>query len=214
MSGEIVVGVVFVEAALVAVLLLILPLLTIPPKAPRPAIRHILYFLAVGAGFMFLELFFIKKYIFIFGDPVVSFTVVLSGILVFSGLGGYCSQRMGFQGLRYSLAALIAVLIIFFFGLDLFIYRILGLSVILRYVTAFLLLIPCGFLAGLPFPLGMRGLLQRPAQRAYAWATNGCASVLAAIVAAQIALGIGIPTILVCAAAAYLLALISTMIKG
>jgi len=211
MSGEIIVAVVFMEAALVAVLLLILPLLFIPQNGPKPYIPHILYFLAVGAGFMFLELFFIKKYVFLFGDPVVSFTVVLAGILVCSGLGGYCSQRMGFQGLRYGLAALTAVLILVFFGLDIFIYRILGLPTILRYTAAFLLLIPCGFLAGLPFPLGMRCLLKRPSQRAYAWAVNGCASVLAAIAAAQIALCTGISAILVCAAAAYLLALISTI---
>jgi len=212
MSGEIIVAVVFIEATVVALLLLVLPLAAIPKEGPKPYISHILYFLAVGAGFMFLELFFIKKYIFVFGDPVVSFTVVLTGILVFSGLGGYCSQRIGPQGLRYSLAALIAALILTMGGLDIIVYRILGLGTILRYVTAFLLLIPCGILAGLPFPLGMRYLLQSPAQRAYAWSANGCASVLAAIAAAQIALCLGIPTILACATAAYLLAFISAKV--
>jgi hypothetical protein len=40
----------------------------------------------LGAGFMFSELFFIKRFILIFGDPVISFTVVLTAILVFAGL--------------------------------------------------------------------------------------------------------------------------------
>ncbi|MBW2055006.1 MAG: hypothetical protein JRI29_04820, partial [Deltaproteobacteria bacterium] len=158
------------------------------------------------AGFMFVELFFIKKYILIFGDPVISFTVVLTGILIFSGWGGYCSQRIGPGGLRNVLIALIAVLILVFLGLDPMIRGILGFSKILQYALAILLLIlPC-FLVGLPFPLGMRYLLNRPAQRAYAWTANGCASVLTSILSAQIALSLGIPIIILCAAAAYLVA--------
>ena len=206
MSGEIIVAVVFLEALVVAIILLVLPLFAIPKEGQKPLLSHILYFLAVGAGFMFIELFFIKKYIFVFGDPVISFTVVLAGILVFSSFGGYWSQRIGPSGLRYILIALIAVLIFIFLGLNSIIYKILGLSKILRYILAFLLLFPPGFLAGLPFPLGMRYLLNRPAQRAYAWTANGCASVLTSIVSAQIALSLGIPTIILCAAAAYLLA--------
>ena len=48
---------------------------------------------------------------------------------------------------------------------------------------------------GLPFPLGMRHMLESPVQRAYAWSVNGCASVLSAIVAAQAAISFGIPVI-------------------
>jgi len=213
MSGEIVVAVVFVEALGIAFLLLVLPLIAIPKGGQKLLISHIIYFLAVGTGFMFVELFFIKKYILIFGDPIISFTVVLTGILVFSGFGGYFSQRIGSGDLRNVLIALIAVLILVFLGLDLIIYRILGLPKILQYILAILLLILPGFLLGLPFPLGMRHLLNRPAQRAYAWTTNGCASVLTSIISAQIALSLGIPIIILCAAAAYLLAFLISNTK-
>jgi hypothetical protein len=158
---------------------------------------------------MFIELFFIKKYIFVFGDPVISFTVVLAGILVFSSFGGYCSQRIGPHSLRNVLLVLIAVLVFVFFCLDPIIHQILELSNFVRYLMAFLLLIPAGFLAGFPFPLGMRYLLNRPDQRTFAWTANGCASVLTSIASAQIALSLGIPIIIICAALAYLLALIS-----
>ena len=213
MSGEIVVSVVFLEALVIAIFLLMLPVFTIKKQDKKPNISHMLYFLTVGAGFMFVELFFIKKYIFIFGDPVISFTVVLTGILVFSGFGGYCSQRIGPGGLRNVLIALIAVLILVFLGLDPIIHRILGLSKIGQHTLAILLLILPGFLLGLPFPLGMRYLLNRPAQRAYAWTANGCASVLTSILSAQIALCLGIPIIILCAAAAYLLAFLISNTK-
>jgi predicted membrane-bound spermidine synthase len=213
MSGEIVVAVIFVEALVVAALLLVLPLTAIGKGSPKPSFANCLYFLAVGAGFMFVELFFIKKYIFIFGDPVVSFTVVLAGVLASSGLGGYWSQRIDPRSLRLTLTALIAVLALVFFGLDLLIQHIIRLSIIMRYLIAMLLLVPAGLLAGLPFPLGMRYLLKSPGERAYAWAANGCASVLASIAAAQIALSLGIPTIIACGIAAYMLAFISAKME-
>ncbi len=209
MSGEIVVAVVFFEALLIAVLLLVLPLFAIPKKGKKPSISRIIYFLSVGAGFMFVELFFIKEYILLFGDPVISFTVVLTGFLVFSGAGGYWSQRMKQQSLRYSLIALITFLILVFISLDTFVHKILGFPVFFRYLLAFLLLMPTGLLVGLPFPLGMRYLLENPVQRAYAWAVNGCASVLTSILSAQIALSVGIPAIMACAASAYIVVLLS-----
>jgi hypothetical protein len=128
-------------------------------------------------------------------------------------LGGYCSQKVGPGGLRNVLLALIAVLILVFLGLDPMIRAILGCPKILQYALAILLLIlPC-FLVGLPFPLGMRYLLNRPAHRAYAWTANGCASVLTSILSAQIALSLGIPIIILCAAVAYLLAFLMSNTK-
>ncbi|UCD89598.1 MAG: hypothetical protein JSW04_14495 [Desulfobacterales bacterium] len=206
MSGEVVVAVVFFEAFFVTIFLLVIPLMAISKTDQRPYFSSIIYFLGVGAGFMFIELFFIKKYTFIFGDPVISFAVVLSGILIFSSLGGYASQHLDSRYLRHILVALVAVLILILFGLDSLDKHLLGLSQNLQYTTAFLLLLPPGIIAGFPFPLGMRYLVDRPSHRAYAWAANGCASVLASVGSAQIALSLGITTIIACAAFAYLLA--------
>jgi hypothetical protein len=64
-----------------------------------------------------------------------------------------------------------------------------------------------GFAMGVPFPLGMRLLLRRPVDRTFAWAVNGCASVLGSIAAAQIAISGGLPWILCAALICYGLAL-------
>ncbi len=213
MSGEIVVAVVFIEAVGVSTLLLIFPFFTILKETRKLYLFHILYFLALGAGFMFIELFFIKEFIFVFGDPVISLTLVLTGLLVFSGFGGYMSQRMGPQNLRYVLFILIVVLAFFSLAFHSILNQLLGFSKISRYILSLLLLIPPGFLMGLPFPMGMRYLLNLPSQRAYAWTANGCASVLASIASAQIALGIGISAIMICAFSAYILALIISHFK-
>ncbi len=206
MSGEIIVSVVFLEALVISIFLLVLPLLTISQKMKKSLKSHIFFFLSVGAGFMFLELFFIKKYILLFGNPTVSFTIVVSGILVFSSIGGFWSQRVGPNSFKKFLIALIFVLIVVFVRLDAIVHYILGFPSFLRYFLAFLLLLPVGFLVGLPFPLGMRYLLKSPVERAYAWTANGCTSVLSSILSAQIAISWGISTILVCSVLSYILA--------
>jgi hypothetical protein len=56
----------------------------------------------------------------------------------------------------------------------------------------------------------MRFLLDTPVQRAYAWSVNGCASVLSAIVAAQIAISWGIPQVAAAGVLAYVTAIFAT----
>jgi predicted membrane-bound spermidine synthase len=210
MSGEIVILVVFVEAFLISLFLLSLPFLTIKKGGSKLSAPEVAYFLSVGAGFMFVELYFIKQFILLFGNPVISFTVVLSGILVFSALGGFWSQYMSYKGIKKTLICLIILLVIIFLGLETVTYEILGLPDTVQYILAILILLPCGVLIGLPFPLGMRYMIKSSAKRAHAWTANGCTSVLMSIIAAQIALSLGISYIIAGAAASYFLAFVVT----
>jgi hypothetical protein len=208
LSAEIIVSVVFLEALLVSIILLFVPQLVFLKGRRRPAGSQIIYFTAVGAGFMFVELFFIKRFILLFGDAVISVAVVLGGVLVFSGLGGLWAHLKRYSGIRYFLILLIAALIITAVSCNFIIGHILAFSKPWRYLGAIMLLIPAGVAMGLPFPMGMRLLLADSAQRSYAWSVNGCASVLASIASAQIALSFGISHIMAFAILAYLIALL------
>ncbi|MBW2411024.1 MAG: hypothetical protein JRF72_14585 [Deltaproteobacteria bacterium] len=106
------------------------------------------------------------------------------------------------------MVALVAVLVVIAAISDLIVGRILTLSTPWRYLCAIFFMIPAGFLMGLPFPMGMRLLLPDPVQRSYAWSVNGCASVLASIAAAQMALSFGISHIMGFAILAYIAALV------
>jgi hypothetical protein len=209
MSGEIVVSVVFTEAFVISILLFVIPLLATLKEARKFYFSHTLYFLTVGTGFMFMELFFIKAYIFIFNDPVISLTVVIIGLLVFSAFGGYWSQRISGKNFPVALVVLIAVLMCMCFIFYPIMHRLIQLNKSLRYFLSLLLLLPPGFLMGFPFPLGMRYVMKLPAQRAYAWTINGCASVLASVASAQIALGLGVSSLMIFAIFAYSLAFIT-----
>jgi len=91
--------------------------------------------------------------------------------------------------------------------------HILKASRVMRYLIALFLMFPTGFMMGLPFPLGMRHILKSPLQRAYAWSVNGCASVLSAIFAAQMAISFGIPTIAMAAVLAYVGAYLAAIVN-
>jgi hypothetical protein len=140
---------------------------------------------------------------------VISFSVVVCGILIFSSLGGAWVQQKDKSVLKKALPALMAILLLTFFALDPLVGHLLGFRDIWQYVCALLVLFPIGFLMGLPFTIGMRDFLASATQRAYAWSANGCASVITAIVSAQIALIFGISSILGCAIAAYLVVIFS-----
>jgi hypothetical protein len=211
LSSEFIVGVVLLEALLLTLIILVLPVGVFYKAARKPSIFQAGYFLALGAGFMLMELYFINELVIVFDDPIISLTVVLSAILIFSAGGGYVSQRLHGQPPALFLLLLILVLAALILILDPVLAVVVGWSRPLQVTAVLALLLPAGFLAGFPFPLGMRRLLVDPVQRAYAWAANGCTSVLASIVAAQTALSWGIDRILWAAALAYGIALVMAL---
>lgn len=209
MSGEVVISLLFVEALTVASCLLVIPLVLVTRKFQKPSAAQVLFFLGVGAGFMSVEIYFIKCFILIVGDPVISFTLVVATILVFTSMGGLWMQKKSRWNIRRAMAVLIGVLILTAAGFEILAADILKAPKMMRYLTMIIFLFPLGFLMGLPFPLGMRYLLNSPVQRAYAWSVNGCASVLSSIIAAQVAISFGIPFIAAGAVFCYFLALVA-----
>ena len=78
LSGEIVVvGRLSSRRLAITIVLLLIPLVLSTRKRQKPTFSQILYFFCVGAGFMFVELYFIQRYILLVGDPVISFTLVV-----------------------------------------------------------------------------------------------------------------------------------------
>jgi hypothetical protein len=205
-SGEIVVAVVFAEALLVSLALLLTPPLLIRKRSHRPRAPSLAYFLAIGAGFMFAELFLVYAGTFFLGDPVVSLTLVLAGVLVASGAGGLFSQRFPASALRRSALAaglcLALAALVLWAGAD----KMTALPWAGRCALMLAAAMAPGAAMGVLFPLGLRFMAPAPADKAYAWAANGCASVLAAIASAQLAISVGVHAIAAAAVFSYLAA--------
>jgi len=206
LSGEIIVVVVFLEAVLIALMLLFGPIWIVGRKPHMPAYTTTISFACLGAGFMLVELFFIYYYTMIYNHPVVSFSIVLGVILVSSSLGGLISQRLtdrSFLWLTGSIAMLVLSMFLWFKPL---IAMAMHLPISICMATVSLVMVPVGIVLGIPFPLAMRYLVDSPTHRAFAWAVNGSASVLAAIASAQIAITWGLTSLLGCAVVAYAVA--------
>jgi len=209
LSGEVVVAVVLIEAIVVSVVILVFPLFFLGRTRGTLPLSALIFFLNVGFGFMLVELFFIHAYTLFFSEPVVSFTVVLTGILISSSIGGYFSQRLTRHWLRYGVITLVLLLAGLWLTLDYWATVCLNAPGWWGYLLILALLFPVGFLLGLPFPLAIRLLLPTPAQRAHAWAVNGCASVVTSVAAMQLAISVGLAALLSGAILSYAIALFS-----
>ena len=95
-----------ISAALV-VLFVIGPLAVVG-RADAPGwLAWLVYFGALGAGFMLIEVAVLQRFVLLLGHPVYSLTVTLFSLLLGTGAGAALSRRLADAGLRRSTAAAI-----------------------------------------------------------------------------------------------------------
>lgn len=174
--------------------------------------RSTLYFLALGVGFMVVEIPLIQKLILPLGYPTLSLTVILFSLLLGGGAGAAFSQRFEGEKLRLhaqKCAIGVAVFSLSFAALSPKLSSaMLEMPLVLRCIIAALLLLPLGFLLGTPFPSGLRRFAGSEGEKSNAapliWALNGTASVAGSIAAAIGAKTFGFSAVLSIGALIYL----------
>jgi hypothetical protein len=207
-----------VQAVVAAFVLILLPLLFVKKDKKKTADRHrniIIYFLAIGLAFLFIEIAFIQKFTLILSQPLYAVAVTLCAFLIFSGLGSlYVQRRMKNASstiravlLRRSVTMIGLIVVSYIVLLPLISSTIMALPETTRILSAFLLAAPLAFYMGMPFPLGLATLQQtQPNLIPWAWGINGCASVLSAILAVLLAIEIGFNGVMLCAVVLYVVA--------
>ncbi|MFQ5817277.1 MAG: SAM-dependent methyltransferase [Terriglobia bacterium] len=172
--------------------------------------RVFLFFLAIGLGFLFIEMMLIQKFTFFLANPIYAVAVVLTGVLVFSGFGSLAAGRLGVGWLERAATLVAALALLAAYALPRLLPLWVGLGDAARVAIALALMAPLAFFMGMPFPLALQRLsAARPELLPWAWGVNGCASVLATILATLLAMAAGFRVVFVTAAALYLLAAIS-----
>jgi hypothetical protein len=167
----------------------------------------LLYFAFLGLGFMFVEVSLIQKMILPLENPSYALTAVLTSMLISSGLGSLLSYRI--QQMNRPFILPVIALLVFAYSLLIpwFSDLIAPHQMPLKILFVCGLLIPPGLLMGIPFPVGIRNLGRKtPEMVPWAWAVNGCFSVLAPILAVMLAMVIGFKAVLWIGAGAYFLA--------
>ena len=201
---------VLVEAAVLAAACLIVPLGLMKAEGIRTRRQRLalVYFLALGAGFIWIEIVLLKKFILFLGSPVYSISVVLAVLLVSAGLGSWFSERLGgslarrLTGLAIALALGTALLT---WAYPPLFAAWLGLSFPLRLAAAVVLIAPAGFVLGMPMPVGLSFLSEvSPETIPWAWAVNGYMTVVGVSTASLVAMRTGFTTLLALSLVIYL----------
>ncbi len=224
--GVAVLGMVLVISLVAVLAFLVIPLAVRGGERQERAAR-LLYFVAVGLGYIMVEIAFVQRFVLFLGHPTYALTVVIFLLLLASGAGSLMSRRWLRETAHgwLPLVLIIAALLLYVYLLPGLLNALAGLSFAAKLLASGMLLVPLGFAMGMPFPTGLRALASLPAPEfpagqqsnagenavEWAWAMNAASSVLGSVLAMVVAIHFGLNTTLACGAVAYLLALMLTV---
>ena len=179
----------------------------------------LIYFGALGAGFMLIEVSVLQRFVLLLGHPVYSLTVTLFSLLLGTGLGAAWSRRFDDRSLRRAgvvgVATVAAIAVVVILIATPVVSWAIPFARSTRMLIAVALLVPMGVALGVPMPTGLRLLNARAPQMVpWAWGMNGAMSVLGATLAIFIAMNWGFQVTLLTASATYLLGLTALLVAA
>ena len=195
LSGELVIVLLLTVTCLTVIFVLVPILRTQDMKMLRASAPHLVYFAAIGLGFMLVEVSQMQRLIVFLGHPTYALSVVLFTLLLSGGFGSYTTLGLSKPG-NASVARLLLLLgILMLFGLlTPYAIAVFGSATTpLRITVATGILFPLGFFMGMAFPLGLK--LATPSLDGLMpafWGINGAASICSSILAIAIAMNAGI----------------------
>ena len=208
------------QAVIASVVLIVLPLLfggvrTEQAKPPVGKFTIFTYFFAIGLAFLFIEIAFIQKFTLFLHHPVYSISITLAVFLIFAGIGSSLSPAI-VEKLSLRKSVIMAVSAIFLIGLiysqmlDEVFLQLLHWNMLLKIIVSIVLIAPLAFFMGMPFPIAISCLDKgAPGLVPWAWAVNGCASVISAVLAMLLAVQYGFEFVVLAALALYLVAVVA-----
>jgi len=213
---------VLLQALVFIVLFIVLPLVhseeTDIRNIPRTNLVPLAtYFACLGLGYMFIELPYMQRFVLLLGSPIYSISVVLAGLLFWTGIGSFLMPR--FRALfrdndRDTVACAAAGIVVLLLAMIALGDQAQDLAMAWPFAFRALLvglwLAPAGILLGFFFPLGLRvagGFGQ--AAVAWGWGINCGFSVLGSMLAIIVAQFTGFNTVLLMAGIVYLLAVLA-----
>ena len=203
-----------IVSAVAVLIILLLPPLVLGTRLPRDRSvqSFLLYFLAIGAGYILIEVALIQKFVLFLGHPTYALTVVIFSMLISSGLGSFMSRKI-VRDRNNVLIAVLAISAAIVATLATLLQPLLtagvGLPLPVKMLATVVMIAPAGFAMGIPFPTGLRLLEQwhAPSVR-WAWSLNAAASVLGSVGALVLALYVGLSNTMLLGGGLYLCALL------
>ena len=156
-------------------------------------INFVFYFFLIGLSFIIVEIIMIKIFQLYLGNPAYSISVIISSLLVSSGIGSLLSKKMkkaAGKGFILIFSVLLFLVLVLY---SLFLFKIITafihLSLVWRVFITFILIFIPGFLMGVFFPTGIEYLGKRQKSMiGWAWGSNAFATVLGSVMTVIIAI--------------------------
>ena len=200
-----------VQAIAASVLLILAPLALSRCRRTLPNAPVALYFLAIGFAFMFMEIAFIQKFVLFLAHPLYAVAVVLCAFLVFAAAGSWlagCWQAANKVILAVMVMGVLALLYLAILP-GLF-QALIHLPSTAKIIISVALIAPLAICMGVPFPTGMMRLANTSEEAIpWAWAINGFASVVGAVLATLLAIHLGFSLVILLAVMIYGLACVA-----
>ncbi len=192
-------AVLFAVSFLLVVGVILLPLLSsgLPRMAPASFALSLWYFVAIGVGYMLVQIPCMQRFSIYLGHPVYAVVVILFSMILATGIGSWLSDRLPLEArvglvraLPLAIAAAIALATL---AIQPLIEGTIGLSFAARALLTVLWVTPVALLLGFGFPTGMR-LVRRlsPEALPWMWGVNGASSVFAAVLSVAVSMTWGI----------------------
>ncbi len=173
----------------------------------------IVYFGCLGLGYITVEVGLISWFTRALTNPTIAASIVLSGMLVCSGLGSWAAEKIARVGhvLPVLMVAIALCLGAMTLALPAVLETIGAFSYPGRIVSCLAIMAPVAFLMGFPMATAMNGLALRGRDQMFVWAwgINGSFSVIGAAAVPLTAVSFGLSAVLEVAAVAYALAMLA-----
>lgn len=197
-----------VQACAASMVLILLPLALSRCRRSLPGVPAALYFLAIGLAFMFMEIAFIQKFVLFLAHPLYAVAVVLCAFLMFAATGSYFAGRWQKAGkVQWAVAALGVLSLLYLAILPQVFHALTHWPDAAKIALSVALIAPLAMCMGVPFPCGMTRLAETCGDSIpWAWAINGFASVVGAVLATLLAIHLGFAAVILLALALYIVA--------
>jgi hypothetical protein len=217
--GIAILGLLLIISIVAVTAFLVVPL-ALSPQARSGRSLRLLYFIAIGLGYILVEIALIQRFVLFLGNPTYALTVVIFLMLLSSGLGSLLSRRWFHDPTRvvWAMAVIVMALLVCVVAMPRLLETLVGLPFVVKLLISAALLVPLGFAMGMPFPSGLRALARSAVADQWessnhgavewAWAMNAASSVLGSVLAMVIAIQFGLNVTLACGAAAYFVAIL------
>jgi len=194
-----------IATLIVAILSVLIPYMKIKSKSKKNkknkekenVLLPLFIFISIGIGFMILEISLFQKFILFLGSPTIALSILLGSLLVGMGVGSFFGEKIYSHDVLKRLKNISALIVIagvlLFIIYPLILNELLVYGLTLRAIVCFVLLLPFGFLLGIPFPTGIQILKQNNLVKYIPWmyGINGIFSVLGSISAVILSMSFG-----------------------